>query len=182
MMTAHRKQIGTGFTLIELAVVVVIVAVLATALLKRVIFYQEQAEKVAMEQTLGIVRSALHLQIANLLVKGDTDGIARLADQNPMTWLSEKPSNYLGEYYTPKTGMIAPGNWYYDLHSKNLIYLVNNSEHLHTAAGEGKQIRYRAKLVKDVAGIPDANPGGPAVAQEKLAGVILEPVVAYRWF
>ena len=89
MPMTMRGRLQRGFTLIELAVVAVIVGLLATALLNRIVFYQEQAEKTAMEQTLGTVRSALHLQISDLLVDGNMAGINRLVDQDPMSWLAE---------------------------------------------------------------------------------------------
>jgi prepilin-type N-terminal cleavage/methylation domain-containing protein len=177
-----KKHTRRGFTLIELAVVVSIVALLAGILLSRGLYYQEQAEKVAIEQTLGTLRSALHLQVAGLLLNGKADEIAHLPDQNPMDWLAEKPKNYVGEYYTPKPGMVAPGNWYFDLQNKNLVYLVNNREHLHTAVGEGNQIRFRAKLVTALndASAPQKDAGKPT--ENLVEGVVLEPVISYKWF
>ena len=176
------RQKRRGFTLLELAVVAVIVGILAAALLNRVVFYQEQAEKTAMEQTLGTLRSALHLQIANLLVHGDLAGINRLADQNPMNWLAEKPQNYVGEYYAPREGLIATSSWYFDPHEKNLVYLANNTAHLHTAKSEANRIRFSLKLVT-VADVPqpDAIPE-EAARQKAVAGVALTPVLPYEWF
>ncbi|MGH8743276.1 MAG: type II secretion system protein, partial [Burkholderiales bacterium] len=52
--------IRRGFTLIELIVVVTIISFLAAILLNRIPLYQEAAEKTAMEQTVGVIRSALH--------------------------------------------------------------------------------------------------------------------------
>lgn len=170
MSVRHRKL---GFTLIELAVVVAIVGILAAALLRSVVFYQEQAEKTAMEQLLGTLRSALHLQTAGLLVRSDLTGIRRLADQNPMDWLAEKPGNYAGEYYAPKPGMVESGNWYFDLQNKNLVYLANNHAHLHTAPGESNLIRFQVKLVTDSAGTSD---------KDVIRGVILEAAIPYSWF
>lgn len=175
------KRVHRGFTLIELAVVVAVVGLLATALLSRISFYQELAEKVAMEQLLGTLRSALHLQIADSLVKGDKAAINRLADQNPMDWLAEKPNNYTGEYYTPQPRVVAAGNWYFDLHTKNLVYLANNHKHLHTAPGESNKLRFQVKLVTSVTGGGAAGNAGGANGKA-VAGVILEPAVSYSWF
>lgn len=176
---AKRRECR-GFTLIELAVVASIVALLAAALLSRAVFYQEQAEKAAVDQTVGIIRSALHLQIAGFLVKGKNAEIATLADQNPMDWLAEKPGNYVGEYYAPKPGMVASGKWYFDLQSRNLVYLAHSHEHLKTAAGEGNKLRYRAKVVGS---LNSATATGSSPANgNAIEGVILEPVVSYTWF
>lgn len=181
MFIGAGKQQRAGFTLIELAVVAVIVAILATFLLTRVVFYQEQAEKVAMEQTLGTLRSALHLQIADLLVNDNIPGILQLAEQNPMNWLAEKPNNYVGEYYTPKHGMVDAGKWYFDLQDKDLVYLANNSEHLRTSLGESNKIRYRLKVVRGLNSALDSAIQGNA-RRDAVVGVILEPALPYQWF
>jgi hypothetical protein len=47
-----------------------------------------------------------------------------LAQDNPMTWLQQKPRNYAGEYYDPTPGAVAPGHWMFDLKSRDLIYVV----------------------------------------------------------
>ncbi len=179
---ACKQRKHQGFTLIELAVVVAIVAVLATAILSRALFYQEEAEKVATEQMLGTLRSALHLQIASLLVNGKTNEVTQLIDRNPMDWLAEKPKNYVGEYYTPKPGMVAAGNWYFDLQTKNLIYVVNNQEHLHTAPGEGNKLRFRAKLVTSLSSASASQGQEAKPIDNSVEGVILEPVISYSWF
>jgi type II secretory pathway pseudopilin PulG len=102
---------------LELAIVVAIIGLLAAAMLNRMPFYQEQAEKTAMEQMVGTLRSALHLQASGLFAKGRTDDIPRLMTQNPMTWFAETLANYKGEYFAPKPQDIEPGTWYYDLKS-----------------------------------------------------------------
>jgi prepilin-type N-terminal cleavage/methylation domain-containing protein len=181
-MTSSSKSAKRGFTLIELVVVVCIVAILATALLNRVIFYMEQGEKAAMQQAIGTLRSALHLQIADLLVKGDMSAINRLADQNPMDWLAEKPGNYAGEYYAPRPGMVADGNWYFDLHNKNLIYLANSHEYLRTAPGESNKIRFQVKLVMSLNSASSTAATAANANGNEVQGVILEPVVPYSWF
>jgi general secretion pathway protein G len=181
MPMSKRGRLQRGFSLIELAVVAVIVGLLATALLNRIVFYQEQAEKTAMEQNLGIMRSALHLQISDLLVHGNMVGINRLVDQDPMSWLAEKPSNFAGEFYTPQPGIIAAGNWYFEMRTKNLIYLANNTEHLHTAPGESNKLRFKLQLVYNTS---DASaPKNAANSNDDVvAGVILVPVIPYKWF
>lgn len=174
------RRVHRGFTLIELAVVVSIIAVLASILLSRLLFYHEEAEKTAMEQTLGTLRSALHLQIAGYLLNGKTEEISRLTEQNPMNWLAEKPTNYVGEYYSPKPGLIATGNWYFDVPTKNLVYLAHSYDHLHVT-GEENKLRFQAKVVSS------SSLGSVSAPVDKsdsklIEGIVLEPVVSYQWF
>ena len=84
-----KTRRNTGFTLIELVVVIIIISTLGAVLLDRMWFYQEAAEKAAMEQMAGTLRSALHFQIADRLLNGKTADIADLAQDNPMDWLAE---------------------------------------------------------------------------------------------
>jgi general secretion pathway protein G len=178
MRASYRQRVRNGFTLIELAVVVCIIAILATVLLNRVLFYNEQAEKVAMEQTLGTLRSALHLQVAAYLLNGKTTQLDQLADQNPMNWLSEKPSNYAGEFYSPKDGIIATGSWYYDVPSKNLVYLAHHHENLHATPEGSNRLLFRAKISHSAPLALDGDKSGI----NEIDGVVLEPLVNYQWF
>ncbi|HEV2610306.1 MAG TPA: prepilin-type N-terminal cleavage/methylation domain-containing protein [Noviherbaspirillum sp.] len=176
MKTTHiRFAQGRGFTLIELAVVVCVVALLATALLNRINFYQEQAEKAAMESTVGALRSALHLQMASLLAKSKEGDIPNLVRQNPMTWLAEKPPNYVGEYFAPKPQDVEIGNWYFDLHKRNLIYLPRNNTFLRIGQGEPNQVSFQVRLVT-------ASQDSGAEDENRIVGVTLDPVVSYKWF
>jgi general secretion pathway protein G len=177
-MTAGLPPLGksrTGFTLIELAVVISIVAVSTGLLFQRALFYQEQAEKAAMEQTVGVVRSALHLQVASLIAKNKTDELPKLVERNPMEWLAQKPKNYAGEYYAPRSGDVTPGSWYFDLHGRNLIYLVKSKNHFNSGEKGRDLIRFQVKTVDPIRGQAQE----PARAIE---GVILEQVIPYTWF
>jgi general secretion pathway protein G len=167
-----------GFTLIELTVVVVLVAVLAGALLKRALYYEEQAERVSVEQTLGILRSAMHMQMAYSLLHPSVRPMFQLATENPMNWLAELPSNYVGEYAAPKSGEIARGSWYYDTRDRTLVYLPTYDERLQTAAGEEGRLRFRTRIsTSNTVGYHE-----PSVAQNAaFEGIVLEPVKPYNW-
>ena len=89
-----------GFTLIELVVVMVILALLAAVAVPKFIELQKQAEAASVQNVLGSVRSALSLRVARALVNGEDlttlayNGTAAL---NPMDdLLSNKPESYIG--------------------------------------------------------------------------------------
>jgi prepilin-type N-terminal cleavage/methylation domain-containing protein len=142
-----RRGRSAGFTLFELIVVIILVAVLSAVLLGRFLTYQEMAEKVAMEQTVGAIQSALTIQLAGLIARGRMQDIPRLAKVNPMTLLSGPQKNYAGEYFTVKPGDIPSGNWYFDLKNGQLAYSVQHGAHFVADENGNKVVRYKVVLV-----------------------------------
>jgi general secretion pathway protein G len=166
-----------GFTLLELIVAISIVAILAGLFLVRIPFYQEQAEKTAMEQVAGAVQSALVLRIGTLLTRGAANEkeLKALASDNPINWLQQKPRNYAGEFFDPDLQTIAPGRWLFDLKTRDLVYVPDHAEFLKAGSDGKKWIRFHVKLDYE-----------PALGREKgakeLAAALLEPVEPYHWF
>jgi general secretion pathway protein G len=165
-----------GFTLFELVVVVSIVGVLGVVVLDRMRFYQEAAEKAAMEQTVGIIRSAMRLQIADRLLSGGVQEVAALAQANPMDWLAQQPRNYIGVRFAPKTGEIAGGSWYFDLKEKQLVYVVSLGNHFATDHPGRKQVRFELRLVEK------STQEQAATDVKEIQGLVLAEAVPYRWF
>lgn len=177
MRPAERlfKSAKRGFTLIELVVVTSVVAVTAGVLLERVLYYQEMAERVAMQQTVRALRISLHLQVANLIAKNRLEELPRLADQNPMRWLAQAPDNYGGEVVSIGKENVVSGQWYFNSQSKNLIYLVHNGSNFRSESVNPKQVIFRARMVRSEY---EKGPEGEGLVE----GVILEQVNFYEWF
>jgi len=166
----------SGFTLIELIVVIAILSILVGTLLNRVLYYQEQAEKTAMVEVAGAIQSALTIQHGRLMVRGMGAGVTALAADNPMGWLAKKPRNYAGEFYDLAPASITPGNWAFDLKARELVYVLNRADYFVPGKDGKKWVRYRVSLMYDpVSGAPGKNPG-------ELVGVLFDPVEPYRWF
>ncbi|MDE2117934.1 MAG: type II secretion system protein [Betaproteobacteria bacterium] len=166
----------SGFTLIELIVVIAVLSVLAGTLLSRVWLYQEQAEKAAMVGVAGTIQSALVMQYGRLLVRGMESEATALAADNPMKWLAKQPHNYSGEFYDPTPRSVAPGNWMFDLKARELIYVLDRADHFIPGKDGQKWIRYRVNLMYDPA------LGASGKTSKELAGALFEPTVPYRWF
>lgn len=167
---------SAGFTLFELLVVAILVALLAGILLGRLLAYQEMAEKAAMEQTAGAIHSALTIQLAGLIARGRTQDIPKLTALNPITLLSGPQKNYVGEYFDPRPGDIPPGSWYFDLKNRQLVYTVQHSAHFVAGTGGDKAVRYKVVLVSnDWLRIP-AGTGG-----KDIGGITLKEVNPYSW-
>lgn len=115
-----------GFTLFELAVVASLFAILVAVFLNRVGDYHQQAQQVAMAQTLGALRTSLRVQVLQLYLADGRARIPALARQNPFDWLADKPANYLGEFDAPELDKLPNGNWLYDRKEQKIIYLFSN--------------------------------------------------------
>ena len=165
-----------GFTLFELVVVVSIIGVLALVLLDRLNDYQEAAEKTAMEQTLGVLRSAMHMQVAERLLHGGPGAVATLAGSNPMDWLAQPPQNYLGVRFAPKPGEVPGGHWYFDLQDHRLVYEVRMGNHFVPDALGRKQVRFELRP------ITKRTKEQGLASDKQIEGLVLIEAMPYRWF
>jgi general secretion pathway protein G len=168
-----RRRCSAGFTLIELIIVICIVALCAGLLLERLRFYQEAAEKAAMEYNVGVVKSALQLKVAALLVRGEERKIESLARANPFDWLQEPPPGYRGEFRAPQPE-VPRGSWYFDATSKELVYVPNLDAHLERLADGSKRLRFRVRV--------DFEPSEPDAVRKLVEGMRVEAVAPYTWF
>ena len=169
-----RGRVGRGllgFTLFELTVCVMIIGVLAAVLLNRLAYYQELAEKAAMESTARLIKTGLQIHLAELIITNRQSEAGVLEREDPMQWLEKRPDNYAGAFH----GDPRPGAWYFDERERQLVYVVNTGSRLDLGGETGmKQVRYRARLLRD-----RVRTAGGAV--ESVTGVALMPVLPYRW-
>ena len=162
-----------GLTLIELIVVVCIIALCAVLLLDRLRFYQEAAEKAAMEYTVAAVKSALQLRGAAMLLRGEEKNIASLARANPVEWLMDPPPGYRGEFRAPQPD-VPRGSWYFDATRSELVYVPNLDAHLERLADGSKRLRFRVRVIFE--------PVEPDSERKVFAGMRVEVVNPYTWF
>ena len=136
-----------GFSLLELVVVVCAIALLATLALERFWAMRVDAERVAMEQVVGTLRSALGIKVANYLANGDLKAMKTLEGSNPMDRLSEVPENYLGALADPDPASVKGGHWYFDLTAQRLVYRVRHEDHFSGGASSPARAQFAVKLV-----------------------------------
>jgi general secretion pathway protein G len=166
-----------GFSRLELMVVTIIFAVLAGILLDRLFYYQEAAEKADMEYRIRALKSGLRLRMATLLVEGRAQDFPSLANENPMDWLPQKPANYQGVTRRGDAEQLMAGNWYFDIDSRMLIYVIRSGDYFVPGVAGRKQVRLRINVVSNnqmsASGMP---------LSDTAAGVTLVLVEPYRWF
>lgn len=151
-------SVSRGFSLLELAVCTVVVALLSGVLLQRLLDYRERAELASVEQLAGVLRSALVLKAGEFQARGRESEIASLVGKNPIDLLAEKPRNYAGEYFTPTEEQVTPGNWYFDLKTKTLVYLISRENKF--PYGTAKRINFKVELSR-LPTIPAKQSGTP---------------------
>ena len=160
-----------GFSLLELVVAIGVIAVLTAVLVNRLRYYQELAEKAAMESTLRTIKTGLQVRLAELIVTNRQSQAGQLETEDPVGWLDDKPPNYGGRYRTP----VEQGVWYYEAGERQLVYIVRTGDRLNFATSDGtRELRFRPKLLKD----PVHVPGGTV---ESVTGVTLLPIRPYQW-
>ncbi len=166
------KRPATGFSLLELAVVAVVLSTLVAVFLERLTFYQEAAERAQFEATLQAYKTGLQIRLAELMLARREKDAQRLEVENPTRWLSDKPANYAGSY----PDRPQPGNWYFDGAAQELVYTVNSGARLTVTERNGaKQLRFRVRVIYQP--VPVA--GGQVQA---IGGIALLPTRPYRWF
>ena len=158
-----------GFTLIELILVICLVSVLAVAAAERFLYYQERAEKAAMESVLAGVKMGLQIRMAEMFMTNQQVKASELESENPMRWLQEPPVTYAGEYATP----VKSGYWYYAARDHELAYVPTSSSFLDTGQPGSKELRFRVVIRYE----SNAITGGRTPA-----GVGVVPVREFKWF
>lgn len=153
MKTNLRNQ--RGFTLIELVVVMVILALLAAVAVPKFLDLQKQAEAASVKKVIGNLRSALSIRVAQAIVDGED--VATLAytgaaatNLEPMgDLLSNKPESYRGLIANSTT----PGDWFDDTDGyDSVVYVIKNAGIVSidgTPNTAGQQLRYQITAITD---------------------------------
>ena len=119
-------------------------------------------------------RNAAVAAFAKLINADPTEVVAvssTLEAENPTLWLSEKPTNYAGEY--PRQP--EPGNWYFDGGTRELVYVPNSAGHLIVTSNSMKQLRFRVKIIYQT-----IHAGSKPI--RGIGGVSITPSAAYQWW
>ena len=153
-----RPRRAGGATRFEFAVCAILVAVLTAALLARLLAWREQSERTAAYHVVASLRTALAAKAAQVGMTQGEQGILALTQENPMTWLSRMPANYLGEYYSPDPRSLRRGAWFFDRTDKTVNYLLGNDTF---SSGTSNLLKFKVELSRtsDPSGI-NAQHGG----------------------
>jgi prepilin-type N-terminal cleavage/methylation domain-containing protein len=102
----HRRE--PGFSLIELVMVIVILGIVAAVAMPAYVSMTKDAERSAVEFTLGSLSSALSTTTMKQVIAGQT-----ITAHNPFDDLAIRPGNYAGAFGDVTLANCAPGWWAY---------------------------------------------------------------------
>jgi prepilin-type N-terminal cleavage/methylation domain-containing protein len=166
-----------GFSLLELVVVVCAIAILAGFALDRLLPLVGRAQRSAFVQVRSDLTSALLLEAADRITRGEAATLPELAAANPMTLLLEPPANYVGSLVWPDEARIPRASWYYDERLGRLGYRVGRYTRFAAGTGPAELIQLEVEFVyqdRDGDGMFDA-------AGDRFDGLRLKPVHAFDW-
>lgn len=176
-----------GFSLFELVVFIICVAIIYASAANRFSDFPGEAERANFLAVTAQLQAAVNLELMMGLVASGGNRPMDYTDMNPMTFLLEAPHNYLGELYAPETGDLPRRSWYFDQQTRELVYLINDSEDVFLVEdgirAPTDEIRFRVEVdylgQDDRAGsesapVPGTSPG-------RLTGMVLRPVTPYIW-
>lgn len=175
-MRTSRSR-ARGFTLLELAVVVCAIAILAGVALDRLLPLIARAQHAAFLQVERELQSTLLLEAAERITRGESHTLPELAGSNPMALLLKPPANYVGALAAADDAEIPRASWYFDEEARRLVYRVGRHARFDSTEGPADRIELRVAFVfedRDGDGVFDA-------AGDRLDGLRLEPVHDFRW-
>ena len=168
---------SSGFSLLELTIVIVIISVLLVVAISRLLVLLVDAERVTMETTAGVLRSALGMKVAQHIVRQKVGGLRALEGSNPMDQLAQLPPNYLGERHGADPQALEDGNWYFDADSRQLVYLVRHKGYFSGGLADPPRAVFAVRLV-----YADLNGNGVYDAGvDEVEGLRLAAVKPYTW-
>lgn len=170
----HKKR-QRGFTFLEVVVVIAIISILGVVALNRYYKLLVDVERTSMQHDLGVMRSAVSLQVAGHFVADDMAGLKKLVGSNPMDLLAEKPNNYLGVKSSYRLVDMEAGSWFYDSTKQELIYLVRNQLYFETELSG--QMRARFKIMP----VYTDRSSNSKTQGRYLSGLTLKAMDSYRW-
>lgn len=161
---------------LEMLVVVTLIAAFAAMFLDRLLYYQEYAEKTAMELMLHQMRAGLNYGKAQMMIAVSQGGVPPQLSDNPIDLLETLPANYAGEFNGVAPETAGEAVWYYDLNLRQLAYRPAQTRHFVAGANGEREIRFA--LTRSVFPQDATN----SAQRPPWEGYALAKVKPYRWF
>jgi hypothetical protein len=152
-------------------VVIIVISVIGFIALG---YYQKllvDVERTKLQHDVGVMRSAIGMQVASTIVSGEMHRLGELAGSNPIDLLDEKPDNYLGALPDDRSADLERGNWFFAEDEISLIYIVRNEAYCETSLNHPKRIKFKISPRMDDRG----------KAGTRIVGLTLKETTPYTW-
>ena len=192
-----RRSID-GFTLFEMVAFIIVTAIIYSVAVNRFSEYPSAAERASFQSVLTQLQTGINLELMMGVRTGFVANNQDFQGINPMDLMLRPPGNYLGVYESAAADL-PRRSWYFDGSTSELVYLVNSSEGVFLIRNAREipatEIRFKVqKMYRDPISMKtvtldelnandnDASGGiNSAVASARMSGVLLQPVVPYKW-
>lgn len=158
-----------GATLLELAVVVILISILAVVATTRLIELRVAAERAAVERTLITLRTVIVLELARRMIHNEP--LQDLDGANPMLFWDRHIEYPLPRYLGERLAGAEEGGWYYKPNERLLVFRSAFAETFRSNGPDPVAARFRLALVYG------KQPGG----ERRVQTVRLEPLDRYGW-
>lgn len=171
------RRRGRGFTLIELVVVIIIISILLAVAAERLLKTRALAERAAVIEAVGNMRSALGMQLAKDIAGDNWRAIEALPGSNPMALMTRIPGDYIGALADPDPKHIEGMHWYFDTTTRDLVYRIEYADGYKSPLPGPPRLRFRI-----VAQYADRNGNGVFDrGVDRFFGLDIVPVEHARW-
>lgn len=143
------------------------------ALIERIDFYRESAEKTAMEQLAREVGWALRIRAAELMLANRNDEIGKLDQANPIEALDMQVANYAGAGGDSQEAGVPAGRWFFNRDQHELVYFPALTSNFARPASGRTRVAWRVVVIREA-----TQPGGRPRPQ----WVRFELITPYDWF
>jgi hypothetical protein len=145
-----NRDVQKGFTLLKLAITLLVMVIMYGVLSTRLANVAESAERAAVYGMLGQIRQQVSLRLAKFYIEGAPGKARALINENPFSWISPPSTQYAGEIDDSSEGLIE-GRWHYERTTKQLIYRVQRNNNIIIEGNEQRNLRFVLKLNSNAA-------------------------------
>jgi len=161
----------------ELGICLIIIAVLFYFAVGKISDLSVYTEQTGIKIIIRNMQSNLDLYKAEKMISGALDDMAEMVNASPVGIIFSPPENYRGEFQSPDPLRFSPGDWYYDMGNKHLVYHVIHSDRFISSAPAPARIR----LILDPVFIDIDGNSKFDVDIDTIRGLVLKKVEPYEW-